>query len=47
MFYYPAEGGENPCKYFGKCQKWVKRVIAEFEEPAELHRRYKAGEQNE
>lgn len=46
IFYYPPEGGDKPCKHFAKCQKWIKKVISEDEEPMELHRQYKAGEQN-
>ena len=42
IFYYPPEGGDKPCEYFTKCQKWIKKVISEDEEPMELHRQYKA-----
>ena len=31
IFYYPPEGGNKPCKYFSKCQKWIKKVISEDE----------------
>lgn len=40
IFYLPDTSGTRPCEFFAKCQHWMKKVIAEDEEPRELHRQY-------
>ena len=43
IFYMPNDtGSDKPCKFFGKCQNWIEKVIREDEEPRELHRQYKS-----
>ena len=40
-FYLPNDtGSDRPCRFYNKCQHWMKKVIAEEEEPRELHRQY-------
>lgn len=44
IFYYPnASMTDRPCEHFVKCQRWIKKVIKEDEEPKELHRQYIEG----
>lgn len=44
IFYMPSESG-NVCKYYAKCQRWIKKVINKDEEPRCLHEKYLQGEE--
>lgn len=45
IFYLPNDtGSDKPCKFYGKCQRWMERVITEEEEPIKLHQQYINGD---